>query len=149
MSNIPENLKYSKSHEWVLEEDGVFTIGLTDYAQNALGDIVFINLPEEGDSVTAGESFSDVESVKAVSDVFSPVTGTVTAVNEALLDDPAQVNEAPYEAWLIKVSEVSDTEELLDAEGFEAVVAAEEAYAWAATFPPPGKSGRPCSRPSV
>ena len=78
------DLKYSKSHEWVLEEDGVFTIGLTDYAQDALGDIVFINLPEEGDSVTAGEAFSDVESVKAVSDVFSPVTGTVTAVNEAL-----------------------------------------------------------------
>ena len=121
MSNIPANLKYSKSHEWILEEDGVFTIGLTDYAQSALGDIVFINLPEEGDSVT------DVESVKAVSDVFSPVTGTVTAVNEALLDDPAQVNEAPYEAWLIKVSQVSDTEELLDAEGYEAVVAAEEA----------------------
>ena len=111
MSNIPANLKYSKSHEWILEEDGVFTIGLTDYAQSALGDIVFINLPE----------------VKAVSDVFSPVTGTVTAVNEALLDDPAQVNEAPYEAWLIKVSQVSDTEELLDAEGYEAVVAAEEA----------------------
>ena len=137
MSNIPANLKYSKSHEWVLEEDGVFTIGLTDYAQDALGDIVFINLPEEGDSVTAGEAFSDVESVKAVSDVFSPVTGdvpseegtltgTVTAVNEALLDDPAQVNEAPYEAWLIKVSEVSDTEELLDADGYAAVVAAEE-----------------------
>ena len=100
MSNIPANLKYSKSHEWVLEEDGVFTIGLTDYAQDALGDIVFINLPEEGDSVTA--------------------------VNEALLDDPAQVNEAPYEAWLIKVSEVSDTEELLDADGYAAVVAAEE-----------------------
>ena len=84
MSNIPANLKYSKSHEWILEEDGVFTIGLTDYAQSALGDIVFINLPEEGDSVTAGESFSDVESVKAVSDVFSPVTGTVTAVNAAV-----------------------------------------------------------------
>ena len=99
MSNIPAELKYSKSHEWVKEEDGVFTIGLTDYAQNALGDIVFINLPEEGDEVTAGESFSDVESVKAVSDVFSPVTGTVCAVNE----------------------------ELLDAEGYEAVVAAEEA----------------------
>ena len=114
MSNIPANLKYSKSHEWVLEEDGVFTIGLTDYAQDALGDIVFINLPEEGDSVTAGEAFSDVESVKAVSDVFSPVT------------DPAQVNEAPYEAWLIKVSEVSDTEDLLDADGYAAVVAAEE-----------------------
>ena len=127
MSNIPAELKYSKSHEWVKEEDGVFTIGLTDYAQNALGDIVFINLPEEGDEVTAGESFSDVESVKAVSDVFSPVTGTVCAVNEELLDDPAQVNEAPYEAWLIKVENVTDTEELLDAEGHEAVVAAEEA----------------------
>lgn len=111
----------------VKEEDGVFTIGLTDYAQNALGDIVFINLPEEGDEVTAGESFSDVESVKAVSDVFSPVTGTVCAVNEELLDDPAQVNEAPYEAWLIKVENVTGTEELLDAEGYEAVVAAEEA----------------------
>ncbi len=127
MSNIPAELKYSKSHEWIKEEDGVFTIGLTDYAQNALGDIVFINLPEEGDEVTSGESFSDVESVKAVSDVFSPVTGTVCAVNEELLDDPAQVNEAPYEAWLIKVENVTDTEELLDAEGYEAVVAAEEA----------------------
>ena len=127
MSNIPANLKYSKSHEWVekIGEQGA-RIGLTDYAQDALGDIVFINLPEEGDSVTAGEAFSDVESVKAVSDVFSPVTGTVTAVNEALLDDPAQVNEAPYEAWLIKVSEVSDTEDLLDADGYAAVVAAEE-----------------------
>ena len=125
--NFPAELKYSKSHEWLKEEDGVSVIGISDFAQDSLGDIVFINLPEEGDSVTAGESFSDVESVKAVSDVFSPVTGTVTAVNEALLDDPAQVNEAPYEAWLIKVSEVSDTEELLDAEGYEAVVAAEEA----------------------
>ncbi|MCF0122782.1 MAG: glycine cleavage system protein GcvH [Ruminiclostridium sp.] len=127
MSIIPAELKYSKSHEWVKEEDGVFTVGLTDFAQNALGDIVFINLPEEGDEVTAGESFSDVESVKAVSDVFSPVTGTVCAVNEELLDDPAQVNEAPYEAWLIKVNNVSEKEELLDAEGYEAVVAAEEA----------------------
>ena len=124
---LKAELKYTKSHEWIAKDGDVAIIGLTDYAQNALGDIVFINLPEEGDSVTAGESFSDVESVKAVSDVFSPVTGTVTAVNEALLDDPAQVNEAPYEAWLIKVSEVSDTEELLDAEGYEAVVAAEEA----------------------
>ena len=110
MSNIPENLKYSKSHEWVLEEDGVFTIGLTDYAQNALGDIVFINL-----------AAIDPEDAEMLQDMVC------AAVNEALLDDPAQVNEAPYEAWLIKVSEVSDTEELLDAEGYEAVVAAEEA----------------------
>jgi len=127
MSNIPAELKYSKSHEWIKEENGVFTIGLTDYAQGALGDIVFINLPEEADNVKAGESFSDVESVKAVSDVFSPVTGAVTAVNEDLLDNPALVNESPYEAWLIQVSDVSDTEELLDAEGYAAVVAAEEA----------------------
>ena len=125
--NIPAELKYSKSHEWVKMDGDVAVIGISDFAQDAVGDVVFINLPAEGDSVTAGESFSDVESVKAVSDVFSPVTGTVTAVNEALLDDPAQVNEAPYEAWLIKVSQVSDTEELLDAEGYEAVVAAEEA----------------------
>ena len=125
--NYPTNLQYSKSHEWIRTEDGVAVIGISDFAQHALGDVVFVNLPGEGDEVTAGEAFGDVESVKAVSDVFSPVTGTVTAVNEALLDDPAQVNEAPYEAWLIKVSEVSDTEELLDAEGYEAVVAAEEA----------------------
>ncbi len=127
MSNIPAELKYSASHEWIKEEDGVFVIGLTDFAQSALGDIVFINLPEEGDEVTAGESFADVESVKAVSDVFSPVTGTVCAVNEALLDDPAQVNEDPYGAWLVKVEDVTGTEELLDAEGYAAVVEAEEA----------------------
>ena len=120
MSNIPENLKYSKSHEWVLEEDGVFTIGLTDYAQNALGDIVFINLPEEGDSVTAGESFSDVESVKAVSDLVSPVSGTVCAVNEELLDAPELLNSQCYDAWIIKVEGVTTTEELLDADGYEA-----------------------------
>ena len=127
MSNIPAELKYSASHEWIKEEDGIFVIGLTDYAQSALGDIVFINLPEEGDEVTAGESFADVESVKAVSDVFSPVTGTICAVNEELLDDPAQVNEDPYGAWLIKVENVTATEELLDAEGYAAVVEAEEA----------------------
>ena len=127
MSNIPAELKYSASHEWIKEEDGVYVIGLTDYAQSALGDIVFINLPEEGDEVTAGESFADVESVKAVSDVFSPVTGTICAVNEELLDDPAQVNEDPYGAWLVKVENVTGTEELLDAEGYAAVVEAEEA----------------------
>ena len=127
MSVIPAELKYTKSHEWVKEEDGVFGVGLTDYAQSALGDLVFVNLPEEGDAVTAGEAFSDVESVKAVSDVFSPVTGTVCAVNEELLDNPALINEAPYDAWMVKVENVSDTEELLDAAAYEAVVAAEEA----------------------
>lgn len=115
MSNIPENLKYTRSHEWVLEEDGVFTVGLTDYAQDAMGDIVFINLPAEGDAVTAGESFADVESVKAVAEVFSPVSGTVEAVNEELLDNPALVNEAPYDAWLIRISDVDECVETLNA----------------------------------
>ena len=124
--NIPENLRYARTHEWVKEEDGAFTVGLTDYAQNALGDIVFVNLPQEGDPVTAGEAFGDVESVKAVSDVVSPVTGVVKAVNETLLDDPAQVNSDPYGAWLIQVEEVSDTDELLDAAGYEALCAGEE-----------------------
>ena len=124
--NIPEELRYAKTHEWVKEEDGAFTVGLTDFAQNALGDIVFVNLPQEGDPVTAGEAFGDVESVKAVSDVVSPVTGVVKAVNETLLDDPAQVNSDPYGAWLIQVEEVSDTDELLDAAGYEALCAGEE-----------------------
>ena len=122
----PVDLKYTKSHEWVSEENGLTVIGLTDYAQSALGDIVFINLPEVGDEVTAGEPCSDTESVKAVSDVFSPVTGTVAEVNEDLLDNPALVNESPYEAWLIKVENVTETEDLLNAEEYEAVVAAEE-----------------------
>ena len=87
--NIPEDLRYSKTHEWLKEVDGVFTVGLTDFAQHAQGDIVFVNLPQEGDPVTAGEAFGDVESVKAVSDVVSPVTGVVKAVNEDLLDFPA------------------------------------------------------------
>ena len=125
MANIPADLKYTKSHEWLKSEDGLFTVGLTDFASTALGDIVFIQLPEVGDEVTAGESFAEVESVKAVSDVFSPASGKVVAVNEALLDAPEQVNQDPYGAWLIKV-EGSDTEELLDAAGYEAVCAAEE-----------------------
>ena len=125
MSNIPAELKYSKSHEWIKEEDGVFTIGLTDYAQSALGDIVFINLPEEGESVCAGDTFSDVESVKAVSDVFSPVTGTICAVNEDLADSPENLNSDPYGAWIIKVQGVSGQEELLDAAAYEAFCAEE------------------------
>ena len=124
--NYPNTLSYSKSHEWVSDEDGVSVIGLSDFAQSELGDIVFVNLPQEGDEVVAGEALGDVESVKAVSDVISPVTGTVVAVNEELLDNPALVNEAPYEAWLIKVGEVSDKEELLDAAAYEAHCIAEK-----------------------
>ena len=122
---FPAEMKYSKDHEWMKEEDGVVVIGISDFAQDALGDEVFVNLPGEGDEVTAGEAFGDVESVKAVSDLVSPVSGTVCAVNEDLLDEPEQLNKAPYDAWLIKVENVSDTEELLDAVAYEAFCAQE------------------------
>ena len=125
MFKNPEELKYTKTHEWVKEEDGLYVVGLTDFAQDALGDIVFVNLPSVGDAVTAGEAFSDVESVKAVSDGFSPVTGTVAEVNEAIVDDPSLVNSDCYGSWLIKVSDVSGTEELLDAKAYEEVCANE------------------------
>ena len=126
MANVPAELKYTKSHEWVKEEDGLYVVGLTDFAQDALGDIVFINMPEEGDDVASGESFADVESVKAVSDVFSPVSGIVAEVNEGLIDEPALINQEPYEQWLIKVKDVSDTEELMDAAAYEEFCATEE-----------------------
>ena len=117
---FPAEMKYSKDHEWMKEEDGVVVIGISDFAQDALGDVVFVNLPGEGDEVTAGEAFGDVESVKAVSDLVSPVTGTVCAVNEDLLDEPEQLNKAPYDAWLIKVENVTDTSDMLDAAAYEA-----------------------------
>ena len=122
---FPAEMKYSKDHEWMKEEDGVVVIGISDFAQDALGDVVFVNLPGEGDAVTAGEAFGDVESVKAVSDLVSPVSGTVCAVNEELLDEPEQLNKAPYDAWLIKVENVGDTSELLDAAAYEAFCAQE------------------------
>ena len=121
----PVELQYSKSHEWVKAEDGVTVVGISDFAQNALGDVVFVNLPAEGDSVTAGDAFGDVESVKAVSDLVSPVTGTVSAVNEELLDAPEKLNSDPYGAWLIKVENVEGSEELLDAAAYEAFCAEE------------------------
>ncbi len=124
--NNPNELKYAKSHEWVKElADGVVEIGLTYYAQDSLGDLVFVNLPEEGDEVTIGESFGDVESVKAVSDVYSPVDGEVVEINEQLLDEPELINQAPYEAWLIRVK-AKGSEELLDAAAYQAFVAEEE-----------------------
>ncbi len=126
--NHPTELKYSRSHEWVkFLEDGTAEIGLTDYAQDALGDLVFVNLPEQGDEVSAGEAFADVESVKAVSDVFSPVSGTVAEVNEELLDAPERMNEDPYGAWLIRVKDITDQEELMSAEEYTAFYESEEA----------------------
>ncbi len=117
-----EELKYSKSHEWVKEEGEEVVLGLTDYAQSELGDLVFVNLPEEGDEVTVGEPFADVESVKAVSDVYSPVSGVISEINEELLDTPEAINEAPYDAWFVRVKEITDTEELLDAAAYQAYV---------------------------
>ena len=123
--NIPAELKYTRSHEWIRMEGGTAVIGISDFAQDALGDVVFVNLPQEGDSVTAGEAFGDVESVKAVSDLLSPVSGTVCAVNEDLLDAPESLNGDPYGAWIIQVADVTETEELLDASGYEAFCAEE------------------------
>ena len=121
---FPKNLLYTETHEWVLfAEDGSATIGITDYAQDQLGDLVFVNLPEPGDPVTAGERFADVESVKAVSDVLSPVTGEVEEINETLADEPQLMNQAPYESWFIKVKEITDRAKLMDAEAYEAFTA--------------------------
>ena len=123
--NFPAELKYTKDHEWMVMEGDIAVIGISDFAQDALGDVVFINLPEVGDTVTAGESFGDVESVKAVSDVKSPVTGVIVAVNEDLADSPENLNSDPYGSWIIKVENITATEELLDAAAYEAFCAEE------------------------
>ena len=123
--NVPAELKYTKDHEWMMMEGDIAVIGISDFAQDALGDVVFINLSEVGDTVTAGESFGDVESVKAVSDVNSPVTGVIVAVNEELADSPENLNSDPYGSWIIKVEQITETEELLDAAAYEAFCAEE------------------------
>lgn len=125
---VLENLVYTKSHEWVKElEDNTVVIGLTDFAQSELGELVFVNLPEVGDETTAEESFADVESVKAVSDVFCPVSGEVVEVNEELLDAPELINEHPYDAWLVKIANITKKEEFLSAAEYEAFVKSEQA----------------------
>jgi len=111
MSKIVEGLYYTNTHEWVRVEDEYAYVGITDYAQDSLGEIVFVELPEEEDQVTAGEEFSAIESVKAASDVLSPVTGIIVLVNDDLEDSPEAVNEDPYENWIIKV-ELEDKTEL-------------------------------------
>ena len=114
---------YTESHEWVhFENDTTATIGLTDYAQSELGDLVFVNLPQPGDTVTAGETFADVESVKAVSDVYCPVTGTVAAINEELLDAPQKINENAFDAWFVKIEAITDKGQLMDAAAYEALI---------------------------
>ena len=124
--NIPADLKYAKSHEWIKYEGDVAVIGISDFAQSALGDVVYVTLPAVGDEVTAGENFGEVESVKAVSGLVSPVSGVICEVNEALEDAPEALNEDPYGAWIIKVENVTGEEELLDAAAYEAHCAEEE-----------------------
>ncbi len=127
MANIPSELKYSETHEWIKEENGTWIVGLTDFAQSELGDIVFAELPEVGDPVTVGASFANVESVKAVSEVYSPISGVVAEVNAALVDEPGLINASPYENWLIKVKDVTEFGALLDSKGYEAVCSKEGA----------------------
>ncbi len=120
--NIPEDLKYTKSHEWVRTEGDTATIGITDHAQDELGDVVFVELPEEGATFDAGESFGTVESVKAVSDLYTPVGGEVVEVNSTLEDAPEKINEDPYGGgWIVKLRTTDETE-LLSPEEYEKVV---------------------------
>jgi len=126
MSNIPSDLKYAKSHEWVkIAADGTALVGITDYAQNSLGDITFIQLPKVGAALKAGETFGVVESVKAASDVYAPVAGTVLEVNKALDANPEKVNGSPYsDGWMLKLqlADPAATAGLLDAAGYSAVI---------------------------
>ena len=121
--NIPEDLKYTKSHEWVrVLDNGLVEIGLSDYAQEQLGDIVFVNLPKAGDSLRKGSIFADVESVKAVSDIYSPMDGTVKERNAELLDAPELINKSPYTAWFIRAEGVLEAGELLSAAEYKALL---------------------------
>lgn len=121
--NIPAELKYSKTHEWVKIEGENAYVGITDYAQDALGDLVFVNLPEVGVEVIAGEEFTDVESVKASSDIIAPVSGVICETNDKLLDAPEAINEAPYEAWIVMLENISIPDELMSAEEYEEFIA--------------------------
>ena len=124
MSKVLEGLRYSESHEWVKVEGGIAVIGVSDFAQAEMGDITYVDLPEEGDEVQAGEEFGALESVKAASDLFSPVSGTVVEVNEAVVDDPKLVNDDAFENWIIKVqmSEASELDDLMDASAYKAFI---------------------------
>lgn len=121
MAKVIEGLKYAPSHEWVKVEGDIAVIGISDFAQEELGDISYVDMPSEGDTFAAGEEFGAVESVKAASDVYCPVSGTVTEVNTALEDEPQLINEDAYAAWIIKVrmSDASELDSLLDASAYE------------------------------
>lgn len=126
MSTVLENLKYSKEHEWLKIEDGIATVGITDHAQSELGDIVFVELPEVGDTFDKDDSFGTVEAVKTVAELYSPISGEIIAINEELEDEAETVNSSPYEnGWIIKIkiSDESELESLLDAEAYKALIA--------------------------
>jgi glycine cleavage system H protein len=128
MSNIPAELRYATSHEWArLEADGTVTVGISDHAQEALGDVVYVELPEVGANLNAGQEAGVVESVKAASDIYAPISGTVLAVNEALSDSPEQVNSDPYASWFFKLqpADAAELDKLLDAGGYAAACNAE------------------------
>ncbi len=122
-SQIPENLKYTKEHEWALIEGDTVTVGITDFAQSQLGDIVFVELPEVGTELELNSTFGVVESIKSVSDLYAPISGEVIEINEELVDSPEKCNEAPYESWFIKlkVTNTDDLNELLDPKSYEEV----------------------------
>jgi len=129
MANVPDNLHYSKDHEWVRVEGGVAVVGITDHAQEQLGDVVYVELPKPGESFAANESFGSVESVKAVSEIFTPVSGEITEFNESLNDEPEKVNKDPYgDGWMIKVkmSAPGEVDSLLTAAEYEDFTKAEE-----------------------
>jgi glycine cleavage system H protein len=117
----PENYRYTREHEWIELDGTIGTVGITDYAQNSLGDIVYVDVPKVGDPVTANAVFGSVESVKAVSDLYAPVSGTVTATNEELKNSPDKINETPHTAWIIKVelADLAQFETLLDATAYQ------------------------------
>ena len=124
--NCPQTLKYSKTHEWVLAEEGIATIGLSDFAQDELGDIVYVEMPEVDDTFEAGDTLGEVESVKAVSEVNCPLSGTIVEINEELLDSPEAINSDPYGAWICKVSYEELPEDLMDADAYAAYCEAEK-----------------------
>jgi glycine cleavage system H protein len=123
--NVPDDLRYSKDHEWARLEDGRVRIGITDYAQDALGDVVFVQIPDVGTTLAQGDSFSEVESTKSVSDIYAPVSGTIAEVNQELADAPQRVNEDPYgDGWLvvIEMDNPAQLDELLDADAYRALI---------------------------